>query len=49
MMIGRLWMPSQDPAARRMAHSVHSYKRDDYGWTYVDLRNTASNRIKPRI
>jgi len=38
MMIGRLWMPSQDPAARRMAHSVHSYKRDDYGWTYVDLR-----------
>jgi len=28
-----------------MAHGVHPYKRDDYGWTYMDVRSTSFDRI----
>jgi hypothetical protein len=37
MFIVQLCQASQDPATGRVAHSVHPYKRDDHGWTSVDL------------
>jgi len=37
MFIVQLYQASQDPATGRVAHSVHPYKRDDHGWTSVDL------------
>jgi hypothetical protein len=37
VIIGHSWDASQDPASGRVAHGVHPYKRDDYGWTSLDL------------
>src|ERR1700675_499769 len=37
MFIVQLYQASQDPATGCVAHSVHPYKRDDHGWTSVDL------------